>query len=206
MPAKPSALTATLPPLALERKVLLFSGHMIDAPGRHPPRFPAAMAGIATRAIADLLQAIQAGPADLAICSGASGGDLLFDEAVLARGVPLEIFLPFPVHQFIEASVAPAGDNWVARFHKVAAQARLRLMPDERPQAQDEALNPYERVNLWMLEEARAGEADRLEFICLWNGQGGDGAGGTPHMVDAVRRRGGRVHWLDTTRLWEPSP
>jgi hypothetical protein len=77
------------------RKVLLFSGHMIDAPGRREARFPADKEPIAAVAIAKTLVRIDAGPGDLAICSGACGGDLLFAEASLARGSSLELYIPF---------------------------------------------------------------------------------------------------------------
>ena len=38
-------------------------------------------------------------------------------------------------------------------------------------------------------------------MIVLWNGQGGDGPGGTGHMVQEVRRLGGIVRHLDTTKF-----
>ena len=40
------------------RKVVLFSGHMIDAPGREKPRFPPDKEPIAARAIAEALARI----------------------------------------------------------------------------------------------------------------------------------------------------
>jgi hypothetical protein len=49
------------------RKVLLFSGHMIDAPGRREARFPGDKEPIAAVAIAKTLVRIDAGPGDLAI-------------------------------------------------------------------------------------------------------------------------------------------
>jgi hypothetical protein len=39
-------------------------------------------------------------------------------------------------------------------------------------------------------------------FIALWNGQGGDGPGGTQHMMETVRKHRGQVHWINTTELW----
>ena len=42
-------------------------------------------------------------------------------------------------------------------------------MPDELgPTA--EGADPYERNNLWMLEAASQFGADKVGFICLWNG------------------------------------
>ena len=65
------------------RYVFLFSGHMIDAPGRCRPRFPPDKEKIAAQAIAKKLDELGAGPGDLALCGGACGGDLLFAEACL---------------------------------------------------------------------------------------------------------------------------
>ena len=78
--------TRTLP-----RKVLLFSGHMIDAPERSDPRFPPDKESIAAEAIAQILAEVGAGRTDLAICGGACGGDLLFAETVLERQLALEL-------------------------------------------------------------------------------------------------------------------
>ena len=77
------------------RQVLLFSGHMIDAPNRKVPRFPASKEPGVADAIAALLDTadVAAGPNDLAICGGACGGDLLFAEACLAHGTALEMYI-----------------------------------------------------------------------------------------------------------------
>ena len=79
------------------RHVLLFSGHMIDAPDRKAPRFPASKEASAADAIAALLDAadVAAGPNDLAICGGACGGDLLFAEACLTHGTSVEMYYRF---------------------------------------------------------------------------------------------------------------
>ena len=55
------------------RRVFLFSGHMIDAPDRVEPRFPASQEAVAARAINNTLDTLKAGPEDLALCSGACG-------------------------------------------------------------------------------------------------------------------------------------
>jgi hypothetical protein len=47
--------------------------------------------------------------------------------------------------------------------------------------------------------------AEKVDFVCLWNGEGGDGPGGTKHMMEEVRNHGGRTVWLDTTKLWSES-
>jgi hypothetical protein len=182
-------------------RVFLFSGHMIDAPGRRSPRFPPAQVPIAAHAIALLLDQLEAAPSDLAICGGACGGDLLFAQAALARGVQLELYLPFEEPKFLAESVDFAGADWHARFDAAKTHATVHSMPHDCPPV-PEGQSPYEHNNQWMLDAASRFGAERLHFICLWNGQGADGPGGTRHLLQKVRRRGGQVHWLDTTRLW----
>ncbi len=183
------------------RKVVLFSGHMIDGPRRERPRFPPDKEPIAANAIAAALADLSAGPRDLGICGGACGGDLLFGEAALARSARLELYIPFDEPTFLEGSVDFAGDDWRARFLEAKARAALHVLPLERgptPVGED----PYERNNLWMLEAASRFGPDKVDFVCLWNGESGDGPGGAQHMMEEVRKAGGRALWLDTTKLW----
>jgi len=188
---------STAPP----RKVLLFSGHMIDAPGRAQPRFPADKEALAAAAIAAALDRLGAGAADLAICGGACGGDLLFAEAALERRARLELYIPFEEPTFLAKSVDFAGRDWRRRYVAVRARAALHVMPVERGPT-PEGEGSYERNNLWMLEAAMRFGAGKVDFLCLWNGQQADGPGGTRHLMEEVERRAGRTHWLDTRRLW----
>ncbi|MDR2214832.1 MAG: hypothetical protein LBE59_03205 [Nevskiaceae bacterium] len=183
------------------RQVLLFSGHMIDAPDRATPRFPPDKAPVAAAAIDDALKQLDANESDLAICSGACGGDLLFAEACLARGLRLELYLPFEEPAFLAGSVDFAKANWHARYLAVRSRARLHVLPAELgPLPPDE--NPYARTNLWMLDAALRLGAEKIAFICLWNGQGGDAPGGTEHFMNEASRKTQRIIWLDTRRLW----
>jgi len=182
------------------RKVALFSGHMIDAPGREVPRFPADKEPVAAEAISQALDEIGLGAGDLCICGGACGGDLLFAEAALARGARLELYIPFEEPQFLEKSVTFAGNSWRERFLAARARATLHVLPRERETP--DGADAYEQNNIWMLEAAEHYGADKVEFICLWNGQAGDGPGGTKHLMEEVRNKGGRAIWLDTRKLW----
>ncbi len=174
---------------------------MLDAATRPTPRFPPAQEPKAAYAIHQQLLTLQAGPRDLAISSAACGGDLLFAEAALSRGIPLEVYLPFDVPTFEQQSVAFAGPPWSARYHRVLAASSVHLMPAERPSLTD-GQDAFEQANLWMLEAASRFGPQRVRFIALWNGQGGDGPGGTQHMMSVVRAHRGRVRWIDTTHLW----
>ena len=57
--------------------------------------------------------------------------------------------------------------------------------------------DPFERCNLWLLHSALAWGPEKLRFICLWDGGGGDGPGGTAHMYREVARRTGQMTWID---------
>jgi hypothetical protein len=186
---------------AIPRNVLLFSGHMIDAPRRKQPRFPVDKESIARDAIVDTLTKVGTGPRDLAICGGACGGDLIFAEACLARGTGLELYLPFDQPTFLAESVDFADANWHDRFLAAASKAMMHVAPAElgplRP-----GEGPYQRNNIWMLESAARFGPEKIVFICLWDGQGGDGPGGTRHLMEEAGRKSERIYWLDTRKLW----
>ena len=118
--------------------------------------------------------------------------------------------LPFEEPEFIERSVLRAsnGEHWRQRYFTLTdgLDEEPRIMPAELGEppkdARGDALNPFERCNLWLLYTALAWGIDKLRFVCLWDGGGGDGPGGTAHMYREVRRRSGRVSWLDTRTLW----
>lgn len=185
---------ARLTPPWRPRHVFLFSGHMIDDPARPSPRFPPDKEGLAASAIAQRLDQLGAGPEDLALTQGACGGDLIFAEACLARGLQLQLLLPFDEPTFLERSVSFSGESWVDRYYAASRGpgVKRRIMPDELGPPPPGA-NPFERCNLWLLYTALAWGPEDVRFIALWNGQGGDGPGGTRHMLGAVREHTGRV-------------
>ncbi len=182
------------------RQVLLFSGHMVDAPDRKTPRFPADKEAAAAQSIGGALERLGAGPEDLAFSQAAAGGDLLFLEACQKRGVRCKVLLPFDEPEFVEKSIVTSagGDKWRDRFYAMKAKLLepIRIMPDELgpPPAN---VDPFERCNLRSMYSALACGIDKLRFVALWDGGGGDGPGGTAHMYNEVKRGTGRVTWLD---------
>lgn len=186
------------------RQVLLFSGHMMDAPGRPAPRFPPDKKDIAKQKIVEALDALGAGPDDLALAQGASGGDILFLEACRDRGVRLQLMLPLREPEFIQRSILPSaeGEMWRRRYFALTASMKdaPHIMPDELgPPLKD--VSPFERCNLWLLYTALAYGIGKVRFICLWDGGGGDGPGGTSHMYNEVKNRTGRVTWIDSREI-----
>jgi tetratricopeptide (TPR) repeat protein len=187
------------------RQVILFSGHMIDAPDRPAPRFPADKEGVAAQKIAESLESLRAGAEDLALCQAAAGGDQLFLEACQKRGVRCQILLPLPEPEFIERSILPSvlGDTWRERYFQLKQRLEdpIRVMPDELGPLPS-GVDTFERCNLWLLYTTLAWGIEKTRFVCLWNGGGGDGPGGTGHMYNEVKKRTGQVTWIDTRKLW----
>ncbi len=97
-------------------RVIAFSGHMIDSPGRATARFPTSIED-AVRAAVE--RAVEASIPVIGYAQAACGSDILFCEAMLAREQELNIVLPFSREDYIEQSVARGGRTWLARFERV---------------------------------------------------------------------------------------
>ena len=128
------------------------------------------------------------------LTQGAAGGDLLFAEACLARGVPLRLLLPLAEPEFMAASLLPAADGagWLARFRAVVA--RLDAAPRSAPTSsvRGAGRRSVRSRQPWLLESALAFGAERLYCICLWDGGGGDRPGGT--VISSAPPRCRRPH------------
>jgi hypothetical protein len=183
------------------RLVVLFSGHMIDGPDRVRSRFPASIEVAAAERIGLELKRLEAGVGDLAICGGAAGGDLLFAEACVDQRVPLEMLIPFDQEAFLRASVDPSGPNWRGRFLRVAAAPGVTVSVASTPTDAAPRSRAFERNNKRMLQRSLTWGEESLRFVVLWDGRGGDGAGGTAAMVEAVRKLTDSVRVVDPMDL-----
>jgi tetratricopeptide repeat protein len=190
-------------------RVLLFTGHRVDAANRPKPRFPAVKESVARDAIRSAVsdeKEITSGSI-VGVSGGANGGDILFLEACDELGIPTKMLLALPENQFIEASVDNEDKSWLRRFH-----AQLEKHPDAPILADSPELpkwlqfkrgyDVWQRNNLWLLSEALCLAPRNLTVIALWDGELGDGPGGTEHMVGLAKERGARVIRLDTNTLF----
>lgn len=167
----------------------MFSGHMIDAPGRSTPRFPvedvAKVDDELRRAVADTSD-----PEAAAISGAACGSDLLFCRAWLDSERRLTVFLPRHTEAFLDESVRFAGPEWEEHFFAVTGDPATTVVGPEP--GMDELDDPHSPNNLRMLERACQGSPP-IRGIFVWDGGGGDGPGGTGHMVSEVEGSGGEV-------------
>jgi hypothetical protein len=206
-PEGPKAATASVPQF---QRAIVFTGHMVDAAGRPNPRFPQAKVDVAAAAIRDALKDLAGGePAScLGFAGGASGGDLLFHEVCADLGIVSRLRLTLPAGPFIAQSVAPADADWVSRFH--AASRRLEdtleiLSADQQLPlwlTRKKDYNVWGRTNVWLLEEGMASGAPEVHLLALWNGEAGDGPGGTAHLIELAEEEGVSTHILNTKKLF----
>jgi len=174
-------------------RVVLFSGHMIDRPDRAKPRFPEAKAAAAGQRIAAELDKLGVAPGDLGVTQAACGGDLLFAQACLARGMRMEICLPQREPDFLRDSVTFGASHWQDDYDTVKnnPDAKFRNILDDLGPA-PEGVDIYDRCNRWTLYTALYKGLAKVSFVSLWDGGPGDGPGGAQHMVDLVRKLTGR--------------
>jgi Tetratricopeptide Repeats-Sensor len=209
-PDNVSAALAVIPEVeaaARPGRVLLFTGHMIDAPTRTTPRFPSNKVQDAKRVIKETILSEQAtGEIAYGIAGCASGGDILFHQVCEELGIPTQIFLALPRDQYVKSSVAPAGSNWVQEFDRLCRLRPARILAEskELPRWLQDKTNYtiWQRNNLWMLFNALAAGSANVTLIALWNGQAGDGPGGTADMVNKANDRGAKAIVLDTSRIF----
>ena len=190
---------------------LVFSGHMIDAPGRVTPRFPAGQEEMAKAEITRTIRAIKAaadgqGEQLIGMAGATDGGDVLFHETCAELGIDTEVFLPVP--ELAYRAMATSGRRgWLERYHAVLRRARERAREKERLEdgvhilARADRLpawlqgragySTWQRSNRWILHHAWATTTvDRVTVLALWNGEPGDGPGGTADMVAIAQGSG----------------
>src|ERR1044072_3785238 len=204
------------------RRVLIFTGHMIDAPDRPKPRFPADKEGVAREKIKEAIEAeMRIGEGvSFGIAGGASGGDILFHEVCFELGIPTHLYLALPRGLYVNASVRRGGPDWVQRFRDLNARAsnqglvRVLSQMEDEPKDEKEYLPAWlrskpnykiwQRNNLWMLHNAlTAGGDDCVTLISLWDCEPtGDGPGGTSDLVQKVERRGAKAIVINTKKAF----
>lgn len=176
----------TAAPLAL-----VFTGHMIDLPGRARPRFPPGLADAAGEEIKRRILRLTSGLDKASVKGFASlgrGGDILFHEICRSLGYDTDAVLPFAPERFRKTSVEGAkGGRWPQRFEKLwheTPPARRHVLGLPRSSA------AYAICNERVLELARRYGA--VQLMALWDGGGGDGPGGTADLVARAKSYSGR--------------
>jgi hypothetical protein len=211
MPENVEAALSAFPTIEIAEKTvthyLLFTGHMLDRPERTEPRFPAEKEAGVRKKIKEAIEKELAvtGPDVTGIAGGACGADIIFHEVCEELGIETKLFLALPREQFITSSVAFAGHAWIDRFDRlyrrlpVFTLANAAVLPkwlSKKP-----GYNIWKRNNLWELYAALSNGGLHMTLLALWDGKGGDGMGGTQHMVDEAGQKGAKIVVLDMNSL-----
>ncbi len=171
-------------------RVLHYCGHMFGADPADEARVRAAVDAV--------LDEEEVGIAYGAL---ACGSDIVAAEALLRRGVELNVVMPFEEQDFLEQSVRPGGPGWEDRY-RACLRAAKRVIhaspmayfgnPDQYGYASRMAMGLA-----CLRAEHLAAEAIQL---AIWDGVAPGGPAGTGADVLAWQEAGGR------TRTVEPGP
>jgi tetratricopeptide (TPR) repeat protein len=185
--------------------VVVFTGHMIDRPGRPAARFPARLEPAIAAAIENRLDELNAG---FGFAGAACGSDILFLEAMRQRG-QTHIVLPFGIDGFRSQSVDfPSRGNWSVRFDRVLKDAAEVQAASGAPS--DWGGIVFEYANLILLGlavlKSRALDTD-LIGLAVWDGKAaGDGPGGTASTVSTWMKRKIRVETIRPSQYMRKRP
>lgn len=179
--------------------VLAFAGHMIDAPDRSTPRFPAALEPAVAAAIRERLARLHL---PVVYTSAACGADLIFVEAALDIGAEVNVVLPFDREDFVQTSVAPGGDGWTARFHDALARAARVIMATEERYLGDDVLFEHAAMLLEGLCVLRASQMETSpSLLCVVEAAAPGRVGGTRASYERWARNVGPPEVIDLNQI-----
>ncbi len=180
--------------------IVVFAGHMIDRPGRKTPRFPPSLERVVAHEIRTCIDRLR--PA-AAYASAACGADIVFLEAMLARGGEVHVILPFRPDEFRRYSVEILPDpDWGRRFDYVLDKAKtVTSASDDRASGSTDTFLYTNLIQTGMADlHARTLETQLIP-LTVWDGRGGDGRGGTASIIEHWLSRDYSVERIDLASL-----
>ncbi len=187
-------------------RAFLFTGYMIDYPGKDKKTFPADKENEIRKEILEKLESFNIGPDDRAFVPGLSAGsEILFAEICASKGVKVRAFLPLAEAAYIRQFVSPGGDAWVERFYSVRNHPLVEEFYQIESVGQPkEGDDPYERNNRWALYSSLGRGIDNVRLIALWNVHGDKpkdrDARLVRHMVELMRDIGGSIEQINPSK------
>lgn len=180
-------------------RVVAFTGHMIDAPGRATPRFPAAL----EPAVAEALERwLDTAGTVIGYSQAACGADLLFVEALQRRGFEAHVTLPCSTQDYLAQSVAFAGGEWEVRFHRALGRATTVTHATAEAYLGDQVL--FEHASRFIDGRAilRARQLEgAVSMLAVLDAGAASAAGGTLHTLEEWRASGRRGELIDLAAL-----
>lgn len=185
-------------------RAVVFSGHMIDQPGRNIPRFPQQLERQVYQAIKQRLLDLDV---KIGYASAACGADILFLEAILELNGEIHIVLPYEQEEFIKYSVdIIPNSNWAQRCKILLEKANEVIICSNRKLENNQPLYEYAHRVAHGLGKMRAELLDtELFHLAVWDGKPGDGTGGTAWAVEAWQAWGYEVEIIDLEAIRKAS-
>jgi hypothetical protein len=112
-------------------RVVLVSGHLVDALDRSIPRFPPSRVPWVTDQVRQSFSEWDVGPGTTVISGGARGADIIAAEEGHARGAHVVLCLALPPDEFERRSVDLPGTDWSSRFRRLLSVAEVRELSKE---------------------------------------------------------------------------
>jgi len=190
-----------------EVQSILFSGHRLDQNVESNARFPTELEQEVQRQIDIALDRNHADWNDHAFVSGAAcGGEIIFIEACLNRGMKVHVHMPCSDATFINTAVSYGGDSWIKRFYAIRNNPDVNLYyQEERVGLVREGMDAFERNARWTQFASLVLGIDKLRHISLWDGKSEtaeDSEGALiGNMNEHTHELGGIVDHIDITKL-----
>jgi tetratricopeptide (TPR) repeat protein len=179
--------------------VAAFAGHMIDAPGRSTPRFPAELEPAVAAAIRDRLARMHR---PIVYTSAACGADLILIEAALEMSAEVNVLLPFNRDDFVRTSVAVGGAGWTQRFDAALVRATRVIPATQESHLGDDVLFEHAALLVEGLTALRAAQLETSpSLLCVLDAADDGRVGGTRGSYERWKARYGPPDLIDLAEL-----
>jgi tetratricopeptide (TPR) repeat protein len=187
-------------------KGYIFSGYMVDYPGKDVKAFPAEKESHIRQEIRKKLEDLGAQEDDRAFVGGLSAGsEIIFAETCIEMKLHVKAFIPLPEQMYIQKFVAPAGEAWIERFYKLRSNPLVDdIFQIENVGLPKEGDDPYKRNNRWTLYSSLKYGVDNVCLIALWDGKNSASKDRdirlVNHMIEMMRDTGGRIEQINPAK------
>jgi hypothetical protein len=177
---------------------LLFTGHLLDHASRLEPRFPFALLEDARAVLkSEIERIVLTHEPEIAICSLAAGGDMIFAEEMVLLKIPLIVFLPFEVEEFLRLSVTydkgkgnETPRHWAVHFQKIIRQAQKVIITGTDNVPQEEALTLCNEKMLAHALRQSGGNPQKVLALALIKPADKIKRGGSSEFIKLIKAHG----------------
>lgn len=209
-------------------------GRVHDQPNRPMQFLPCHVMTTAKDAIRTVLEQEQEkhGKILFGMAAAANGSDLLFHEVCDELEIKTRLYLALPRDEYIGEYVAPAGADWVEKFHKIyrprKAECRLVSAADSDSELIVSVLSDSmelprwlqskssytvgKRNAVWMLQHAMVqrhihdAEGTNVTLMVLWDRHEVDAKGSMADLVELAQKNGIKVVHIDCSEWGKAKP